>query len=495
MTSLSPWLTPLLLTTALIASSDYDTRLKSLEDQIHLLQQEYQTLQAENSEVSEILDQVERKSILDRMNLGAELQLRLDSFAYDNRFIEGENTPDYIADPSGEIQRRDEFTKNYDPASMVRFRFNMSANLLKDLSFHGRLVMARSSQSYQRLCILSHDIKSANAVTALDVDRAYFDYKFNKDSHYPMVLSAGVLPTTGGTPLQYSEFNVRQSLYPALVFDMDSYGLILTTNLSNLLDQESFMRVVLARAYTLNPNLYPYQCNRENIDNAEIYGLFFDTRFSEKSLFSMGMNFINNLKAHPYLGPNISTEDAHVLGSMMTIGTGLDIEEIAQTPLTLFFHTAMSLPDGNTQKDDYQIVSYGAKDTPLEYVGFTKNDKVGYSEADYAQGTMLEDQGFSIYTGMQYSVNSKWHLGAEYNYGSKYWFAATQGAEDMYNKLAIRGHVGEGYLTWNFHEDMFVKTGFMYTKEEYTGSGWHFGEPANKDATQQVSYILVNAKF
>lgn len=491
MTALSPWLMPLLLSTALIASSDYDRRLKSLEDQLHSLQQEHQTLQAENSEVSEILDQVERKSILDRMNLGAELQLRLDSFAYDNHFIEGENTPDYIADPSGGIQRRDDFTKNYDPASMVRFRFNMSANLLKDLSFHGRIVVVRSSQSYQRLCILSHDIKSANAVTAFDVDRAYFDYKFNKDSLYPMVLSAGVLPTTGGTPLQYSEFNVRQSLYPALVFDMDSYGLILTTNLSSLLNQESFIRAIVARAYTLNPNLYPYQCNRENIDNAEIYGLFFDSRFSDKSLFSIGMNFLNNLKAHPYLGPNISTEDAHVLGSMMTIGMGLDVEEIAETPLTLFLHTAMSLPDGNDKKDDYQI----DPDRYVNGVGFTQDNKVGYSEADYAQGTMLGDQGYSIYTGMQYRVNATWHLGAEYNYGSRYWFAATQGAEDMYNKLAIRGHVGEGYLTWNFHEEMFVKAGYMYTQEEYTGSGWHFGEPAKKDATQQVSYILVNAKF
>lgn len=37
MTALSPWLTPLLISTALIASSDYDARLKSLEDQLYSL--------------------------------------------------------------------------------------------------------------------------------------------------------------------------------------------------------------------------------------------------------------------------------------------------------------------------------------------------------------------------------------------------------------------------------------------------------------------------
>ncbi|MEA1918485.1 MAG: DUF3373 family protein [Campylobacterota bacterium] len=487
-----PWLILTIFSSvSLLASQALENRLESLEDQIQKLQKEHTALQDDYADMNDILELVERKSILDSMNLNAELQLRLDSFAYDSRYIEGENTPDYKADPHGGIQRRDEFTKNFDPASMVRFRFNLSAHLLEDLSFHGRLVMVRSSQSYQRLCILSQDIKSADAVTAFDVDRAYFDYKFNKDSRYPMVLSAGVLPTTGGTPVQYGEFNVRQSLYPALVFDMDSYGLIVTTNISNLLNQESFIRAIMARAYTLNPNIYPYQCNRENIDNAEIYGLFVDTRFSEKSLFSMGLNYLNNVKAHPYLGPNISTEDAHVLGSMMTLGMGLDIESIGQTPLSVFLHTALSMPDGNGKKDDYQI----DPNTYVDGVGFTQDNKVGYSEADYAQGTMLEDQGYSIYAGLQYAFTPEWHLGAEYNYGSQYWFAATQGAEDMYNKLAIRGHVGETYLAWNFHENMFLKAAYMYTKEEYTGSGWHFGEPAKKDAVQEVSYLLVNAKF
>ena len=65
----------------------------------------------------------------------------------------------------------------------------------------------------------------------------------------------------------------------------------------------------------------------------------------------------------------------------------------------------------------------------------------------------------------------------------------------MYNKLATRGHVGEVYVSWQFYPGIYTKLGYMLTQETYSNSGWHFGEPAEKDATQQVGYFLVNAKF
>jgi hypothetical protein len=65
----------------------------------------------------------------------------------------------------------------------------------------------------------------------------------------------------------------------------------------------------------------------------------------------------------------------------------------------------------------------------------------------------------------------------------------------MYNKLATRGHVVEIYGMWKFHQHIYAKLGYMYSKEQYTGSGWHFGEPAKKDGKQQVSYLSLNAKF
>ena len=65
----------------------------------------------------------------------------------------------------------------------------------------------------------------------------------------------------------------------------------------------------------------------------------------------------------------------------------------------------------------------------------------------------------------------------------------------MYNKLAVRGQVGEGYVIWKLNRYLYTKVGYMYTQEDYTGSGWHFGEPIDKGGVQQVGYLQLNASF
>jgi hypothetical protein len=276
--------------------------------------------------------------------------------------------------------------------------------------------------------------------------------------------------------------NERKSMFPALVFDMNTYGVIGTQKLGS----DNFFRIITAKAYTLGAEFYPYQCNRENIDNANILGAYFDSGFNllgGKSLLSFGVNYLNDFKAHPYLGPDVSSDDSSILGDIFTYGLGLDMRNMLDEKLTLFIHTAMSHPGANGKIDDYQIVTT------------EDNTSIGFSDASYAKGPMIDDIGYSIYAGIKYDIDSKFDIGVEYNRGSKYWFSTTQGAEDMYNKLAIRGSVNEAYGIYKFHKNMYAKLGYMYTKEDYTGSGWHFGKPAKKDGTQKISYLLLKAEF
>ncbi len=450
------------------------------------LKQKIQTNSHDINDMYPIVEQNEKKSILDKINFSPELELRIDSMKYKSGEIEGENTK--IVDVNNPMlgeQRRDEFSKSFDPSGYIRFRLNMDATLDDKLKFNGRMLFTTSSQSNQRLCILSRDIKSNSANSALDIDRAYIDFSDNKDSDYATTFSFGLLPTTGGTPMQYAQGAKRKSLFPALVFDMNTYGVIGTQKLMD----DNFLRVVLAKAYTMRENFYPYQCNRENIDNATIVGAYFDTKLNlfGDALLSVGLNSLLDLKAHPYLGPDIDANNANELGDMFTLGLGIDIEKFANTPTTLFFHTAMSNPHGNGNMDDYQITNLAAETTD--------SGDTGFSAADYAKGEMLMHNGYSVYLGLKYDLNKKFSLGSEYNYGSKYWFSATQGAEDMFNKLATRGWVSETYAIWNYYKNLSAKFGYMHSKENYTGSGWHFGEPASKDATQQVGYINLKAKF
>ncbi len=482
------FLTPLLL----IASNSNESRIQALENELKLLKKDMKYHQNDLDERMPIIEKVEKKSILDKINLSPEVFIRFDKMSYKTGKILGENTKIYNHSDStlNGLQRRDEYKKDFDVAMAIRFRLNMNADLGDNVKFHGRMVFANSSQSNQRLCILSRDIKSAESSSAFDVDRAYIDFTPNKYSKYATTFSFGLLPTTNGTPMHYAQDTSRKSVFPALVFDMNTYGLIGTQKIG----ESTFIRAVLAKAYTMRATFYPYQCNRENIDNANVVGIYADTKFNifGKSLLSFGLNMLHDLKAHPYLGPDIGSADAHELGNMLTFGLGLDIEKVAGSNAILFMHTALSNPHGNGKVDDYQILSSTLAE---QEAGLTANGKVGFSEADYAAGEMLSSNGYSIYLGTRYDVTPAFNIGFEYNYGSKYWFSATQGAEDMYNKLATRGHVNELYAGWKFHKSLYAKLGAIYIKENYTGSGWHFGEPVRKDAKQTISYLTIEAKF
>jgi len=455
---------------------------------IATLQKQVNDNTADLMESIPILENVERKSILDRINFSPELELRADKFDYKVGNITGENTLIYNnADSSlNGKYRRKEYSKDFKPSGYVRFRLNMNAQLDEKVKFNGRILFTHSSQTDERLCILSRDIKSNSANSAFTMDRAYFDYQANKN----FTLSFGLLPTTGGTPMQFAQDTQRKSMFPALVFDMNTYGVIGTQKFG----KDTYGRLILAKGYTLEADCYSYQCNRENIDNANVLGVYFDTKIDAlgDSLMSFGVNMLGDFKAHPFLGPDISANDSHNLGNIFTFGLGLDVKNVASSDLTVFAHSALSVPDGNGKKDDYQILS---STTAEKEAGLTASGKPGFSEADYAQGEMISDNGFAFYLGAKYELIPTLTLGGEYNYGSKYWFSATQGAEDVYNKLATRGHVGEAYLMWQFHKHLNTKIGYMYTDENYTGSGWHFGEPAAKDGRQSIGYLSISAKY
>ncbi len=478
-----------LLLTYSFSSDNFEERIKTLENQIDILKNKTNNNEADLNEYIPIIEASETQSLLDKVDFLPELEVRMDKMDYklgeigDTPSYEDSTVPNH---PMYGEQRRDEFSKDFDPAVAVKFKLNLKGNIDKYTKFTGRFIFTNSSQSHQRLCILSRDIKSVSSTSAFDLDRAYVDYTPNIDSDYAFTFSFGVLPTTGGTPMNFALNNERKSMFPALVFDMNSYGVIGTQKLTN----ENFLRVIAAKAYTLNANIYPYQCNRENIDNANILGVYYDTSFpllDGKSLLSFGVNYLGDFKAHPYLGPDVNSDDAKDLGDIFTYGLGLDIRDLLDDRLTVFVHTAMSHPEANGKEDDYQIAD--------STTGLTDDNITGFSEASYAKGKMIDDVGHAIYLGFKYDFNEEFNFGAEYNKGSKYWFSATQGAEDMYNKLAIRGSVAEVYTTYKFHKSMYAKLGYMYTKEDYTGSGWHFGEPASKDGTQKISYLSIKAEF
>lgn len=336
------------IASSLFASNDLETKVQLLQTQIQQLKQQSDENKADLDEYIPIIEASETQSLMDKVDFLPELEVRMDKMIYDLDKIQGENTEAIYPDSPLPQQRRDEFSKDFDPAVAVKFKLNVIGNIDKYTKFNGRFIFTNSSQSNQRLCILSRDIKSVSASSAFDVDRAYVDYTPNIDSDYAFTFSFGVLPTTGGTPMNFALNTERKSMFPALVFDMNTYGIIGTQKLG----ENNFIRFIAAKAYTLKAEFYPYQCNRENIDNANIYGVFADTEFDVldgKGLLSFGLNHLGDFKAHPYLGPDVNSDDASILGSIGTFGIGLDLRDLFQTDLLCsciqqcLIHTQMTI--------------------------------------------------------------------------------------------------------------------------------------------------------
>lgn len=189
----------LLATTIVTASEDLASKVNQLQNEVNELRSQLQQQQQDIDEGYPILERAETKSILDKINFSPELYLRADKLNYTTGKIGPNGDKTLINDPSNPFNgmpRRDRFTKKFDPSGYARFRLNLTASF-DDVEFVGRLVYANSSQSSQRLCILSRDIKSATGGSAFDVDRAYINYTPHKKDGGSYTFSFGVLPTTG----------------------------------------------------------------------------------------------------------------------------------------------------------------------------------------------------------------------------------------------------------------------------------------------------------
>jgi len=436
---------------------------------------------ADLDELQELVDTIETKTLTDRIKWSGDLRLRNDNFTYKKGPTDTANTQT----GTGSDTTRDthSFDKKWDPHYSVRLRLNMSTDITDDVKFTGRMVIQHDTQNNERICILSENITASGsqANTAFDIDKAYIDYKVTGyDSKLPVIYSMGILPTTGGLSSNIAEGTSRKSVFPSLMFDTNLYGGIVSADLSKVTGIKDFwIRGVAGKAFTLNSGLYYYQCNRETIQNEDVMGLFAESNFSmlgDNNTLYVGVSSIANIKATPYLGSSsaaFSIKTAKPMGDIINIGTGVEVRNINNSGLTVFGHFSYSKPDGNGIAMNFDTFSSGG----------------------YASGEMLSKDGHAYYVGGRYDMD-KLALGAEFNHGSKYWWSATQGSEDVFNKLAVRGDVIELYATYGFTDTFTAKLGYYRAQENFTGSGWHFGEPAVKNnAIQENIYVTLDAKF
>jgi len=491
--------------TVTIPAEDYKAimnRLDALQRRVEILestpQQAANVPEAHYEKVTEdiniiynTIDDLETKSVQNKINFGAELRVRADNYRAKNyNTIDMTGFQQHVMAGMSPMQAMGAAMTHHDKESdsnnwTNRFRINMEAEISDSLQFHGRLAMYKNwgdsddaSASYMLNDFnRGHRPGSSN----LWVDRAYVDW-IPSGFPIPLAITVGRHPSTEGPPFEYRENRLRQSTYPALLFDGENDGIVVTFGLDRYTGlKEAGWRFAYGKAYHSDDDnntgsAFPFFDDGEAGDST-MAATFFETKIPglKNSLAVLSYAKVWDLPFY-LAGPNLyETGMANVdLGDMDLWGVHLQASDIAATGLDLFFSYG-----GNRSKAN--------GNAPLGVFGLLSSD--GQSN----------HSGYSFYTGLRYTMPIEAlnmpKIGFEYNKGSEYWFSMTMGTPDLFNKLATRGSVYDLYYIQPINRYLFFRAGYIHIDYDYSGSGQHIGAPMESDTTLDNYYFLMDVRF
>ena len=484
-------------------------QLKSMQGQIKKLQKDVAVVKGEAGQLSssklrkmdrdisdiyDTLDEVETKTIKDRINIGAELRVRMDNYRvkdYDQPGMTMYYVPaadDGTTPNSGWQTTPHASDERNDGNWTSRMRLNLDSEVSRSVKFHGRLALfknwADSQPGYSDDTMRSH---RPSGDTNLKVDRFYVDW-IPQDFFLPIAVTIGRQPTTDGPPYEFKEDRERQSTYPALIFDGEPDGVVVTLGLERWTGlKNSALRYFYAMAFQYDNDTQNYLDGIYQADyqDVKVHGIFFETEIPglRDSLlvadYIMAKDFF---AADPKpIGMGGSGSMANI-GDMDIWGLHIQLRDIGGNGIDLFgsYGENRSDPNGN-------IVTMNTNTFGL-----------------LGNGTGKE-KGHAFYTGLRYTIPVKAlnepKIGIEYNKGSQYWFSFTPGSTELYNKLAARGECFDYYYIQPINKNMFMRTGYTQIEYDYSGSGSYLGTPVDYSATYGKTpkfenfYVLIDTRF
>jgi len=516
-------------------------RIKRLEKRKHHLidkqkiARQIDDLNDDIEEYSEILHKVERKSLLDLINLNAELRTQFDWFSFKGH--------DY--EPYTTIKIGDEKHEHVRMLPTNRLRLGLRANLSENFKFTSRLGMTRHWSDddipvYPELNFMNTSRKPSNL--DVKVERAYIDYFFTLAHHLPIALTFGRLPTTDGLPTDLRENTPRKSTYPGLAYDCESDGIALSFLMDHYLPlRQSAFRFVWVRRVddntqyfmdqTLSDKYGVYRVDEESMDTLSIYIAQMETYLPDpfhQTLFMLNYLWIpdapaSDLRYDPNLQPFYDSDIPMVYadvpdteGEFSKLTCLLESKDFLQSGLDWFIEISFlkSKAEGalHFMFDPSALGLPGepilARDAYNEYHNISPshaNDLEALRKAPPSIGLLNCDgesdrSAHAIHIGFRYKLPLDQFnypkLGMEYNYGSQYWFGMNAGSADKLNKLDIRGSVWDLYYIQPINRYFMTRLRYTQVHFDYDdGMSFYHGEPMEIDHRVSQFSIVLDARF
>ena len=469
--------------TVTIPAEDYHaiiSQLKALQQRVNVLEHRSPTNKAESAaipskvtkdinDIYDTLDEVETKTLKDKINLGAELRTRVDNFTVKNHLY-------FSTGAQGVKESNDNSWTN-------RFRINMDAKIRKNLKFTGRLTAYKffaGSNSPDSAVFGDYDSAHLPSGTNIKLDRAYVDW-VPSGMPIPLAFTFGRHPSSEGPPFELKENRKRQSTYPALLFDGEADGIVATIGLQRYTGwKNSALRFAYGKGYQNKDTVNAYLDAPNGLNDTDVFATFFETEIPgvNNSLLVLSALRANNMAVDFSSSniPNLGGQSKNV-GDLDLYGIHAQAEKVMSSNFDVF----MSLGLNHTHPNG-QYLTYGPRK-----LGLLNND-----------GTSSHT-GWALYTGLRYTItNARFNnpkVGFEYNHGSEYWFSFTSGPAELYNKLATRGNAYDFYYIQPFNKNLFARLGYTYVNYQYSLTAFPVGDFGKSQEELRNAYMLLDCHF
>ena len=487
--------------------------MQAVQEKLAEMEKKNEAKEEEVEEMNDRLDKAELHAATDKVAFGIEFRSRGDTLSYSDiqvapsmltsgligQTLSPADLPGMLAMMPPGVMVPDKYDATNDIILTNKFRLTMKAKVNDQLNFDGRLAAykvfgdssgVKFNQGSLNDVTLDGNISSLPHGDTIRLERAYFNYK--KDwGRVPTNFSVGRRPGTDGPPLEYMNYSLEGGSPLATIinwqFDGASYNLGLeeVTGIPG-----AAFKICYGQGFEGDwGNSYALNARQPDVDDVH-FGGFIATLFDNDSTSAV-LNYAHawditdgftGLSVMPFIvsdnGDGTFTFSQNEGGYVTRLEPYTEIGDwdaaslLLRTNLTERFDKDIDLfvagswshtsPSRTSENPFYKFMGQGLLNS---------------------NGELEDRDGYMIYLGAVFAMPWDARFGLEYNYGSRYWFNFS-GAEDsvVASKLAVRGHVYEGY--WHqpiVRDNFFLTIGARYYDYEYTGSGNPMGEPVKID--------------
>ena len=358
----------------------------------------------------------------------------------------------------------------------MALKLNMEAFIDERTKFTGRLMMTKAwgSSNAENISALDALQGRARGTSALFVERAYVDYKFNNK----LIFTIGRQPSSDGPGMDLKYDVSRQATYPALLFNGAADGLVMTYKLSIPKLRKTRFRLAYGKGYEWQDSAYGWSVANPGIKDTNVYGAFFEGALPYEKIGKNYFIFTAVKTTHLVTNP-FDNKDAIAnvdLGSYTHYGVFFENKHAFDTNFNYFISYAYAKPKSSGKVGMADLNNDGVADTEVE---------------------LLKDSGYAYHIGARYDY-LPYKIGYEFNHGSKYWFSFSTNLYDPMNKLAVRGDVHDGYLIYRIDLYEYFRFGITQAKIKYNFIGMYFapnGEPQKVNDDLRVVYLTYNVRW